>query len=158
MQVLRRDYDVVLRRTDPNITTSGNDDDRDRWMLVGTNADQVTAAKDYLECIVGERKCQETLIIPTHLHRYAIGRGGSTVRHIAETTRCLVQFPSSASQRNRSNNNADDESVDTEQDGIVITGAADQVTQAKRMIEEAVQRGQPRSHNTQSNSSEGEEA
>lgn len=150
MQTLRRSYDVVLRRVD---SFSDPQTAHDRWMLVGTNADQVTAAKEYLDCIVGERKHQDTLIIPAHLHRYAIGRGGNTVRHIAETTRCLIQFPTTATSSVNENATIDDNNR-LSNDGIIITGAVEQVKQAKQMIEETVQRAQPRPTSVQLNSAE----
>ncbi|KAI8052199.1 hypothetical protein BDF22DRAFT_744422 [Syncephalis plumigaleata] len=153
MQTLRRSYDVVLRRAD---SSSDPQSTHDRWMLVGVNADQVAAAKEYLDCIVGERKHQDTLVIPARLHRYAIGRGGSTVRHIAETTRCLIQFPTTAAVNEdaTATDNNSSNSQSSSNDGIIITGAVDQVKQAKQMIEEAVQRAQPRPNAVPSNSSE----
>ncbi|RKP04638.1 hypothetical protein THASP1DRAFT_26770, partial [Thamnocephalis sphaerospora] len=131
MQTLRREYDVALRRAAP--ADADTDTDDDQWVLVGEEA-QVRAAKDYLECVVGARKYVEILEVPAHLHRFVVGRGGSTVRNISDSTRCLVHIPNP-----RRGDNEDESSGDA-QDRITVTGSQEQVAEAKRMIEEALKR------------------
>jgi hypothetical protein len=128
MQTLRRDYNVALR-----LIEQETDSDMDRWTVTGEEA-QVREAKSFLEGVVGTEKYVEIINVPSSQHRFIIGRSGSVVRNITNTTHCLIDVPNPRRHEQRGN----DTLSNGEQDRITITGRRDQVAEAKRMIEDAL--------------------